>query len=97
MNNKKKLQELYAAGKQACWENNHDDIKRIKAEINESWAQEEKYWHQRSRVKWLKEGDANTAFSYHSTIARRRQNIIVRIKDNNGQWYSGDYETRLVF
>lgn len=42
--------------KQPCWENNHDDIKRITAEINENWAQEKKNWHQQSRVEWLKEG-----------------------------------------
>ncbi|XP_062014039.1 uncharacterized protein LOC133730473 [Rosa rugosa] len=32
----------------------------IEAKLGTLWLKEEKYWHQRSRVNWLKTGDSNT-------------------------------------
>lgn len=37
-------------------------------------------------MKWLREGDANTAFFHQSTIQRRRHNSFVKIKDSDGRW-----------
>lgn len=43
--------------------------------------QEELYRKQRSRVKWLKEGDENTKFFHTVANGRRNRNFIPRIMD----------------
>ncbi|KAF3651507.1 hypothetical protein FXO38_16581 [Capsicum annuum] len=42
---------------------------------------EEDFWKTKSRISWLTEGDANTAFFHSSTIDRRRRNRIIELKD----------------
>nr|XP_028964583.1 uncharacterized protein LOC114827108 [Malus domestica] len=54
--------------------------------VDELRAQEESYWMQRSRVRWLRDGDANTKFFHNSTLQRRRRNQIIKIKDELGNW-----------
>nr|XP_025703912.1 uncharacterized protein LOC112805796 [Arachis hypogaea] len=61
-------------------------IENAKQRIRELWRQEEKYWAQRARVKWLKWGDRNTAFFHASTIQRRDRNRIDRLRDAEGRW-----------
>jgi hypothetical protein len=34
----------------------------------------------RSRLNWLKEGDANTSYSHHHTRYRKRKNFIAKVK-----------------
>ncbi|MCI03819.1 hypothetical protein A2U01_0024860, partial [Trifolium medium] len=43
-------------------------------------------WHQRSRAKWLMNGDRNTKYYHLKTVTRRRKNNIVMLKDENGHW-----------
>lgn len=71
-NNKRKLEILHADLKenQLRWDDNKAEIRQITQEINATWAREEQYWQQRSRIKWLLKGDANTSFFHHSTLAR---------------------------
>ncbi|XP_061350451.1 uncharacterized protein LOC133295622 [Gastrolobium bilobum] len=45
---------------------------------------EELNWFQRSRVNWLKFGDKNSKFFHSSTVARRRFNKVVAIKNELG-------------
>lgn len=45
---------------------------------------EEEYWHMRSRINWINEGDANSKFFHLSVINRRRKNKIVSFVDDNG-------------
>ncbi|KAM1780200.1 hypothetical protein ACFX12_041494 [Malus domestica] len=75
------LQEL-----QRDWRSNIDVIKQKTQLVDELRAQEESYWMQRSRVKWLRDGDANTKFFHNSTLQRRRRNQIIKIKDELGNW-----------
>ncbi|XP_068328277.1 uncharacterized protein [Pyrus communis] len=71
---------------QRDWGPNYDEIKEISRQIDELRLQEESYWCQRSRVKWLREGDANTQFFHSSTLQRRRRNKIVKLRAENGNW-----------
>ena len=44
------------------------------------------FWRQKSRVKWIQAGDANTAF-FHAVVRQRRAaNYIGRIRSPTGQW-----------
>ncbi|XP_050121457.1 uncharacterized protein LOC126599164 [Malus sylvestris] len=61
------------------------------------WRQEECYWQQRSRVQWLREGDANTKFFHQSTLHRRRRNKVVSLKNSNGNWIENPNHVRCLF
>ncbi|GMI66193.1 hypothetical protein HRI_000288600 [Hibiscus trionum] len=63
-----------------------EEYKRMKKELDAEWESEERYWHQISRVNWLKWGDKNTKFFHATTIQHRRANSIVKIKHENGSW-----------
>ncbi|KAJ1389468.1 Ribonuclease H domain [Sesbania bispinosa] len=63
--------------------------REIKLQIDLLWQQEEKYWGQRSRLKWLKFRDKNTQFFHATTIQRRGRNRIMKIQDAQGAWQEG--------
>lgn len=53
-------------------------------------AEEEDFWRQKSKEKWLAEGDRNTKF-FHSSVAEKRSRLLIsRIRDANGSWLSDD-------
>ncbi|CAN1188832.1 Putative ribonuclease H protein At1g65750 [Linum perenne] len=54
--------------------------------------QEESLWLQKSRAKWLVEGDRNTNFFHSATIRRRAFNRITRLQDLNGNWVESQPE-----
>ncbi|CAN6559258.1 unnamed protein product [Malus baccata var. baccata] len=79
------------------WGPNQDEIREKSQLIDDLRVQEESYWCQRSRVNWLRDGDANTKFFHHSTLHRRRRNTIVKLKDEDGSWVERpDQVRRLV-
>ena len=44
------------------------------------------YWRQKSAVRWIQAGDANTKF-FHSIVKQRRNtNFIYRVRDETGTW-----------
>ncbi|KAJ1390351.1 Endonuclease/exonuclease/phosphatase superfamily [Sesbania bispinosa] len=61
-------------------------VQKLKADIDKIRRQQEIYWGQRSRVKWMKFGERNTSFFHGSTIQRRDWNRLHRIIDDNGNW-----------
>ncbi|MCH99416.1 hypothetical protein A2U01_0020428, partial [Trifolium medium] len=59
---------------------------RLQRELNDILRKEELMWFQRSRAKWLKDGDRNTRYYHIKTVSRRRKNNIIMLKNDNGQW-----------
>jgi len=47
--------------------------------------QEEILWRQKSRIRWLKEGEKNTKKIHRSTIQRRIHNNIAFINNQQGE------------
>lgn len=73
------------------------EVTNIIKDINCLWRQEELYWSQRSRLKWLKFGDKNSRF-FHATIVQRRdRNKLYRLKDKDGVWVEGHSKVMTAF
>jgi len=47
--------------------------------------QEEIFWKEKSRNRWLREGERNTKFFHRATIQHRNQNRILSLKNEEGQ------------
>lgn len=60
--------------------------KELEEELLCTLRQEEVLWFQKSRGRWLKEGDRNTRYYHTKTLIRRRQNKITMIKNDNDEW-----------
>eukprot|EP00253_Pinus_taeda_P011292 PITA_11292 len=57
----------------------------ILGKLEERRKQEEVLWRQKSRIKWLREGERNTKFFHQAMIQHRQRNRILSIKDQNGE------------
>ena len=53
-------------------------------DLDQRERQEETYWWQKTRIKWVKDGDKNTKFFHKATIQYRQKNKICRIKKEGG-------------
>ncbi|TYH09201.1 hypothetical protein ES288_A07G076600v1 [Gossypium darwinii] len=71
---------------------NLNRIKETRLKLKKLYEQDEIYWVQRSRIRWLKEGDRNTKFFHVRVTSRRKKNDIERMKDNNGCWVYNNRE-----
>ncbi|WOL20030.1 hypothetical protein Cni_G28832 [Canna indica] len=58
----------------------------ITSELKKAIHDEENFWRQRLRIKWLAEGDRNTSFFHANTRIRRSHNSIHRLKIDCGEW-----------
>nr|XP_027099065.1 uncharacterized protein LOC113718354 [Coffea arabica] len=62
------------------------ELSKAQAELRHALSIEEQFWRQKSRVKWLKQGDRNSRY-FHAVVRQRRvQGMIHRIKKSNGVW-----------
>nr|GEU67321.1 RNA-directed DNA polymerase, eukaryota, reverse transcriptase zinc-binding domain protein [Tanacetum cinerariifolium] len=59
-------------------------------EIRDAYKIEMKLLQQQAKVKWLNEGDKNTAYFHGILKSRRRKSIVEFINDDNGIRYEGD-------
>lgn len=55
----------------------------IQSELLRILSEEELYWHKRSNVRWLLEGDNNTNFFHRVENGKRRKNTIFNLSHNN--------------
>ncbi|CAJ2657672.1 unnamed protein product [Trifolium pratense] len=60
--------------------------KKLQGELSIILRKEELMWFQRSRAKWLMDGDRNTRYYHIKTINRRRKNNITMLKDDSDKW-----------
>ncbi|WOL13087.1 hypothetical protein Cni_G21856 [Canna indica] len=63
--------------------------KSFEAQLHQALKDEEIHWRQKSRIKWLREGDRNTGYFHACTKARRTFNSIPRIKNSDNEWMEG--------
>ena len=84
----KKLKERLADLKEGRQAANSDHIERLEEDLTKAYEQEERYWREKSRVKWLKWGDQNTKFFHARFHDRNKQNKIWKLEDGKGGWCS---------
>eukprot|EP00253_Pinus_taeda_P007130 PITA_07130 len=58
--------------------------RNIHNKLEERQKQEEIYWRQKSRIRWLREGERNTKFFHRTTVQRRMHNSIPFIQTQGG-------------
>ena len=67
-----------------------DVVIRLKKELNDLCAQEERMWQQRSQVQWLQSGDQNSKFFHGVSTQQKRRNFIKGLRDKNGTWQENE-------
>ncbi|XP_019251335.1 PREDICTED: uncharacterized protein LOC109230274 [Nicotiana attenuata] len=77
-----------------CVKNNTPDnrceLSRCKAEFTRYLKIQNSMLRQKARIKWLDEGDSNTAY-FHGIIKDNRRKLAIRkIKDDQNQWLEGN-------
>ncbi|KAI0524550.1 hypothetical protein KFK09_003924 [Dendrobium nobile] len=60
-------------------------LKSKVGDLNSKLARLDKWWRQRDKVKWALEGDTNSNFFHAFASARKNENFINKIKDENGE------------
>ncbi|WZY94283.1 hypothetical protein YC2023_066612 [Brassica napus] len=66
-------------------------INIIKKDLIKAYKEEELFWKQKSRDKWMIHGDRCSKFFHSSVKTSRSRNLIDKLKDKNGkdQWSEG--------
>lgn len=102
MNQKRKIMARLNGVQRGLQRNeNYAGLKRLEKnlqhELHKILHKEELMWFQRSRGKWLADGDRNTRYYHRKIINRRRKNRIRMIKDNDGQWIEDSAKIQDMF
>ena len=72
-------------GMEFGWDPNlKEKEKDLEAQLEARERHEEVFWKQKSRVKWLREGDRNTKFFHNATVNNRLGSKIFNLKLPNG-------------
>jgi len=58
----------------------------VSKRLDDLLLKQEIFWHQRSRVCWLKHGDKNTKYFHSKASQRRQRNFIKGIWDSQQNW-----------
>ena len=67
-----------------------EEILEVSRKLQETYQDEEEYWHQKSRNMWYSSGDLNTKYYHALTKQRRVRNRIVGLHDAAGNWITDD-------
>ncbi|GAU42748.1 hypothetical protein TSUD_77850 [Trifolium subterraneum] len=60
--------------------------KELQDQLDVTLYQEECLWFQKSRSKWITDGDRNTKYYHSKTIVRRRRNKIISLRNEDMTW-----------
>ncbi|MQL83629.1 hypothetical protein Taro_016132 [Colocasia esculenta] len=63
---------------------NYNVYCQAKEKLEHILSQEEVFWRQKSRIKWLQEGDKNTKFFHAYAISQRRHSVILALYREDG-------------
>ncbi|XP_016667359.1 uncharacterized protein [Gossypium hirsutum] len=61
-------------------------LREMRSRLSQLYAREEKYWAQRSRSQWLRDGDRNTRYFHARATGRLKKNTIEKLKNEDGMW-----------
>ncbi|XP_027095016.2 uncharacterized protein [Coffea arabica] len=64
----------------------------LKNQLKEAYQEEEKFWSQKARLDWLREGDKNTKYFHAFVKGRRIKNRIRKLQRENGSWAESEEE-----
>lgn len=66
-------------------------VNNIKRDLLKAYREEELFWRQKSRDKWMVYGDRCTKFYHSSVKTNRSKNQLSKLIDKNGkmQWSEG--------
>lgn len=64
------------------------------AALVRAMAEEEEFWHQKARMRWLKDADCNSKTFHASVVVKNVKLSISGIKGNSGRWLEQDVEIR---
>mgnify|MGYP004722246481 CR=1 FL=1 len=71
---------------------NRVKLAALKKRLAEAYKNEEIYWSQKARQKWLEEGDKNTNYFHACVAGRRKRNRIGLIQKRDGDWCQDEKE-----
>lgn len=66
---------------------NIEEANVLQSRLRDKYMELESIMKQKSRIKWLQEGDSNTRF-LHSTVKRRRWRNNIHGIESQGEWIS---------
>ncbi|TYG80510.1 hypothetical protein ES288_D02G221900v1 [Gossypium darwinii] len=81
-----KIERIESVIDSASREDSGKMLKETRKRLDFLYTREESYWAQRSRSRWLREGDRNTRFFHAKAIGRLKKNNIERLKDAAENW-----------
>ena len=64
--------------------------------LNQLLDQHRTYWRQRSKIKWIKDGDAGTKLFHATATLKYRNNLISQLQKDNGEIVSNHFDKAKV-
>jgi hypothetical protein len=64
--------------------------------LNQLLDQQRTYWRQRSKIKWINDGDAGTKLFHVTATLKYRNNLISQLQKDNGEIVSNHFDKAKV-